>query len=158
ITHHCERGGNASTPVANRGALAKLRHGGISMVRLAPQLVNNAIGSFRLPYGRHRGRLLTECPVDYLIWFADEHHSPTIRLLARQAIGLAEDPEEDDASLREPSAELASVVLPGVTFRWWKVMKDEYGDDPLALAVVDRGLEHLKQLCTEYTGKDWPVE
>jgi uncharacterized protein (DUF3820 family) len=110
---------------------------------------------FRLPFGRHRGRLLSECPTDYLIWLADEADSPTLRRLARQALDLQEDPDEDPT---EPRKDAAATVLPHIVWQWQRAMRDEYGDNPPAVEVIDRGQEILQQLCSNYTHKPWPAE
>lgn len=118
-------------------------------------LPDAGIARFRLPHGRHRGRLLTEVPIDYLVWLADEHSSPTVRALARQALRLGEEADEDGT---EPSRALAAVALPGITYRWWQAMRGEFDEDRLALEVVGRGLHHLQRLCTEYTRKSWSLD
>ena len=52
----------------------------------------------------------------------------------------------------------AAVAFPLIVFRWQEHMRVEYADSPFHLCVVEVGLQKLKALCSELTGKGWGVE
>ncbi len=110
---------------------------------------------FVIGFGRYRGHAIDEVPEGYLRWLLTLDRLDFRLRLAVQEFLSVDRPETDDT---DPDPTSAAVALPGITFRWWQAMRAEFGDDPLALEVVDAGLARLKQLCTEFTGRDWPHE
>lgn len=114
------------------------------------------IRSNRLPFGKHRGETLAECPPDYVVWLAGagpEAVPPVWRELARRHLGL--DPVDEGP---EPSPESAAVLFPRLLFDWYDRMRSEHAGDVVALHVVERGYEHLKRICSKVTGRRWPTD
>src|SRR5262245_15553070 len=105
-----------------------------------------------MPWGKHKGRPLTEIPEQYLRWGADQRWiEPSLRAEIEAVVGIGQAEEGQG-----PAAVVGSVGLAGITFRWWAGKEDEFGDGPGQMEVVGVGLNKLKELCTAFTGKSWP--
>lgn len=120
--------------------------------------LHSAASNFRMPWGKHRGLSLDQVPPDYLLWLLTKPDlSPSLKPIIEQFLDV--DQPDDDA---QPSPAAASVVLPGVLFRWWQEMERRYSDDDYAdnraRHVIQEGLDVLKQLCSEFTNKSWDVK
>lgn len=46
------------------------------------------LASFKIDFGRYRGKCLADVPRDYLDWILAEHHDATIRWMVAQYIAL----------------------------------------------------------------------
>ena len=114
------------------------------------------VGRIPVTVGRHAGKTLSQCPPDFLMWLATSSKCPTYRRAAAELLGLGAETEAGLGTDPEPGA--ASVVLPGVVFRWGEGMRAEFRDDPAALAVVARGLSRLQELCSAVTNRPWPAD
>lgn len=115
----------------------------------------DAPGEYRMPAGPFKGKRLDELPDVFLHHVAAKNWHPEVREFALRVMAIRADEHRADEDPTEPAPILAAIALPGVIFRWRESMLAEFGDNDEALAVVDRGLERLKQLCSQFTRKPW---
>lgn len=113
---------------------------------------------YRLDFGRHAGCTLGQVPESYLIWLADNAHSPTLRALARQQLGLPDvlaeaDPDGDMCRVGDPDTRSAAEVLPLLRLDWLWRMEAEFGGELDALLVIERGAAVLAELSTAVVGR-----
>ena len=47
---------------------------------------------FVMPFGKHKGRRLADCPADYVAWLAENSRSASIRRRAAEALRLVKTP------------------------------------------------------------------
>lgn len=111
------------------------------------------VGQLPITRGRHAGKKLCECPIDFIMWLAVESKCPTYRRAAAEFLGLGADEDDDDGP--EPSRESAAVALPGIVWRWSEQMAMVHGDDH---PVVIHGLAVLRAMCAEVTGRAFPPD
>jgi uncharacterized protein (DUF3820 family) len=109
-----------------------------------------------LTFGRHKGKAVSDVPESYLAWCLTQRWlDPGLRAEVERVLAIDQpepghDPDPDPAS--------AAVAMPLVVFEWRQAMLAEFGDDPLLMQVVRRGLAHLKRLCSSFTNQPWPEE
>lgn len=103
-----------------------------------------------MPFGKYKGRPLSAVPPDYLTWLLGKPDlGPGLRAAVERLLDV--DLEEDAT---EPSPASAAVAFPLIVWKWERHMRAEF-DSPFQLVAVEAGLEKLKELCSEYTGKGW---
>lgn len=113
-------------------------------------------GPYRLTFGRFKGWTIAQCGEEYLLWLSDCVPSLAFRPLARKHLVIDVVVEEDE----HLQTESAAVRFPLVCFQWEEMMVGLFGDDldTGSGAVVCPGRAVLRELCSQVTGRAWPLE